>query len=352
MIALLALLACESDNNLSVINDNGDGTIDGIQGRVCDPETKTWLEGATVYTHLYRDNELYDTRQTTSDVDGSWLLTDLPKDQMYMVYVQFGSAILEQVEVYIPPGGGVALEEADCSGGTGRLAVVSGNYDDLGRVLDGLGYGGYEPIDGQNADQLAALLSDPVNLGVYDAILFSGGHVEEDVFFDSDNSGHTAQVETVLASLRTYVREGGTVIATDWSYDVVEGGWPEAVEFYGDDLIPDQAQRGEPGVFVGQVADSDLAGKVGQEIVDVNYDLSTYPLIDSVGPDTTIYMRGEQERRQGTTVETHKGPMTVGFRDGEGEVIFSNWRFDANAQTESWEVLKVMLNQRLEESKE
>ena len=31
MISLLALLACESDNNLSVLNDNGNGSIDGIR---------------------------------------------------------------------------------------------------------------------------------------------------------------------------------------------------------------------------------------------------------------------------------------------------------------------------------
>ena len=352
MIFLLAILACESDNNLSVINDNGNGDIDGIQGRVCDPATSTWLEGATIYTHLYRENELYDTRRTTSDVDGSWNLTDLPPDQMYMVYVQFGSEILEQVEVYVPPSGGVAMDEPACSGGTGRLAVVSGNYDDLGRVLEGLGYPGYEPVDGQNSAQLAALLSDPENLSVYDAILFSGGHVEEDVFFDSDNSGHQAQVDTVLASLRTYVQQGGLIIATDWSYDVIEGGWPDRVEFYGDDLLPDQAQRGEPGTFAGQVSDSDLASKLGSDLVDVAYDLSTYPLISGVGEGTTIYLRGEQQMRMGTTVSTHKGPMTVGFSDGDGEVLFSNWRFDANAKTEAWNVAKVMLNQRLEESKE
>ncbi len=352
MIVLLAMLACESDNNLSVINDNGNGDIDGILGRVCDPATSNWLEGATVYTHLFREGELYDTRRAVSDVDGNWNLTDLPPDQMYMVYVQFGNEILEQLEVYVPPTGGVAMDEPACSGGTGRLAVVSGNYDDLGRVLEGLGYPGYEPVDGQNSAQLAAFLSNPENLGVYDAILFSGGHVEEDVFFDSDNSGQQIQVDTVLSSLRTYVQQGGLIIATDWSYDVIEGAWPDKVEFYGDDLRPDEAQRGEPGTYVGQVADSDLAGKVGTDIVDVRYDLSTYPLISGVSDETTIYLRGEQQMRMGTTVSSHKGPMTVGFSDGEGEVLFSNWRFDANAKTEAWEVLKIMLNQRLEESKD
>jgi hypothetical protein len=80
--------------------------------------------------------------------------------------------------------------------------------------------------------------------------------------------------------------------------------------------------------------------------------LSTYPLISAVSDDTTIYLRGEQQMRMGTTVTTHKGPMTVGFSDGDGEVLFSNWRFDANADTEAWKVLKVMLNQRLEDSKD
>ncbi|MED5373628.1 MAG: hypothetical protein VX899_21605 [Myxococcota bacterium] len=353
MIAAMLLLACQGpETTLTAINDNGSGNVDGILGRVCDPETATWLEGAVAYTHLFRDGELYDTRRSVSDIDGYWNLSDLTPEQTYTVYIQYGSEIIDQREIYIPPSGGIALDEPDCGGGTGRLAVVSGNYDDLGRVLEGLGYGGYEAVNGNNAAELAALLSVPENLVVYDAILFSGGHIEEDVLYDSDGSGHQAQVDAVIASLQAYVDQGGILIATDWSYDLIEAGWPEAVDWYGDDLLPDDAQRGEPGTVNARVDDADLASTTGLSTAEVRYDLPSFPVIETVGADTTIYLSGAVAYRDGMQTYSLAGPMTVGFNSGEGEVLFSNWRFDANAKTEAWDVLRVMLNQRLESAKE
>lgn len=353
MIAAMLLLACQGpETTLTAINDNGDGSVDGILGRVCDPATSTWLEGAVAYTHLFRDGELYDTRRAVSDADGYWNLTDLSPEKTYTVYIQYGSELIDQRDIYIPPAGGVALDEPACGGGTGRLAVVSGNYDDLGRVLEGLGYGGYEAVNGNNADELAALLSNPDNLIVYDAILFSGGHIEEDVLYDSDGSGHQAQVDAVVGSLQAYVAQGGVLIATDWSYDLIEAGWPEAVDWYGDDLMPDDAQRGEPGTVNAKVEDDDLASKTGLSTAEVKYDLPTFPVIEDVGPDTTVYLFGPVSYREGMETQQLAGPMTIGFNDGDGEVIFFNWRFDANAKTQGWDVLRVMLDQRLESAKE
>ena len=47
------------------------------------------------------------------------------------------------------------------------------------------------------------------------------------------------------------------------------------VDFLGDDNVPDDAQKGEPDVVGANVVHPNLSQNLGQEIVDIDFDMAT-----------------------------------------------------------------------------
>ena len=329
----LILLACAPDNTLHNIEDVSAGDDTTISGRICSPYTDTWLEGATVYTHLFDgDNVLYDTVQSITDETGLFALTGLPVDRAYMIYVQFGSEMIDQFEIKLPEAGGVELDTPSCGGGGGEVVVITGDYDDFDKVLPAVGIPAYDVVNGQTGDELVEFLGNIDSLLEYEKVFLDGGHIEEDVFYDTDGDGDAATIAQVQANLLTYVQQGGTLYATDWSYDVVEGLWPDRIEFLGDDLVPDEAQRGETGGVTAHVTDKDMGEAVGADVVVV-YDLIEWPVVESVGADATIHPTGDATWRDGFDDYTiAASPMLVSFSDGKGRVVFSSFRYTAQAK--------------------
>jgi hypothetical protein len=251
MLALLLplVIGCTSDNSFHSVPDaagSGDGSI---TGRVCDPELRTWLEGAIVYTHLADTSGfIYDTRVTTSDGEGRWTLEDLGGPVDYEVYVVVDNLVVDSFLVHLEEGADVVMDDPSCFEDLDLdVAVVSGDYDDFEGLLERIGVFEYDAVNGQTGEELIQFLASAENLSTYDVIFFNGGHLEEDVFYDVDGSDTEGTVQAVADSLTAYVKSGGMLYASDWSYDVVEGIWPDKIDFLGDDEVPDAAQKGETG---------------------------------------------------------------------------------------------------------
>jgi hypothetical protein len=341
LAALVLLVACsEQEFNLAYIPPApGDMTI---RGRVCDPLLQTWMEGAFVYTNLYDEanDVVYDTRTSTTDENGYYALEDLIGGLEYEIYVQKGPDIIEQYIVELTSGGDLTLPDPPCFADVDALvAVISGSYDDLEPALSAAGVNVARVIDGQRGDEIVDFLSDAANLEDYQVLFFDGGHQEDGVFYGSD-----AGVATVQANLRAFVEGGGSVFASDWSYDVVEQLWPTKVDWVGDDAVPDAAQSGEPGDVVASVSNSGLLLSIGLETVTVAYDLSEWPLIESVDPSVAVYLEGDAHWRQGMEVTTIvDSPLLIGFQEGDGQVIFTTYRNAANASGGMLSVLIAMV---------
>lgn len=335
MLTLL-LFACTPDNTLHRVEDVNAGTDTTISGRICSPYTDTWLEGATVYTHLFdSDNVLYDTAQSLTDETGLFALTSLPTNETYMIYVQYGSEMIDQFEVKLPETGGYELDTPSCGGGGGGVLVISGDYDEFDKVLPAVGIPAYDVVNGQTGNELVEFLSNLDNLVEYDKLFLDGGHIEEDVFYDTDGDGDAATIALVQSNLIAYVQQGGSIYATDWSYDVVEVLYPGHIEFLGDDLAPDDAQRGETGAVTAHVADQDMGDVVGANVTVV-YDLIEWPLVESVSGDVTIHMTADAVWRDGfDTYTVPSAPMLVSFADGDGKVVFSSFRYTTQAKRTS-----------------
>ncbi len=320
-----------------------------VTGRVCDPTGRTWLADALVYTHLFTDDgHLYDTLEAYTDRDGYWTIADLPAEKEYTFYVQYGDEVLEEHTAFVDNGEDVRLEEPDCFDPLQLdVAVVTGDYDDFQTVLNNMGFANYHVVDGQVDTEVVDFLTDPDAMAQYDIIFFNGGFVEEDVIYDSDGSeptDGTSVPDQVMANLVEYVQNGGTIYASDWAYDVVEQGWPNRIDFVGDDSIPNDAQLGEYDAVNAAVSDAALAEWLGTNYIDIEYDLPVWPPIESTAGSVTSHLTGSVSYRIGTaTYSLASVPLLVSFSSGEGMVAFSTFRVARNASSDMMLVLQYMM---------
>lgn len=333
-LPLFALLAaCTPDNGFTTVKDYGGVYESSISGQVCDTARRTWLEGATVYTHIIVDDELVATAESTTDAEGWFHLEELRGDTTYTIYVQYGSAVVDMYDVTIEGTDDVELPTPDCSAVvSSTVAVVSGDYDELSAVLSRFGVTDVYQVNGQTQEDITQFLSNAENLLQYEAILFAGGNVEEDVFYDSDGSDAEGVVGSVHAAVAEYVRGGGTIWATDWSYDLVEQLWPDTVQWMGDDGAPNAAQLGEPAALDARVRDRELENALGTDSVRVQFELDTWPVAEVVGSAVDVYETVDAPWRLGMdSGTTADAPVAFSFADGDGRVIYTSWTLDANA---------------------
>ena len=315
-----------------------------IRGQVCDEETQTWLEGATVYTLLYdQDGVVFDTVTDLTDAEGRWELSGLPSGQPYEVYVAYRNDLLDILQVELPEGGDVDLPTPSCFGDVAaKVAVVSGAYDDLSSLFAVIGIAGYYEVDGQDSLELSDFLANGDNLAEFQVIFFDGGHQEYGVVYPATDPVVAQNVET----LRTYVQNGGIIFSSDWSYDLVEAVWPNQIDFLNDDALPDVAQSGEPADLTATVVDASMSSGVGFNQVDLSFDLSEYPVISDVDPSTRVYVEANVPYRFGQTVYTVlDSPLAVSFSDGAGTVYFTTWRAAANGAGDPLAVVQFLVSE-------
>jgi hypothetical protein len=319
------------------------------------------------------DGSLYETRQAYTDRDGYFLLSDMPSGALYTVYIQYGDEILDTHEVNVRDGEAVILEEPACFDPVDlNVAVITGDYDGFAAVLGHMGFENYTLIDGLIGDEIAGFLTNLDAMREYDMIFFNGGHIEEgliypeldgddgdggtdsDSVFDTDTDadadegsacdGGSASEEdeptpasdaheAIIANIRNYVAAGGAVYASDWAYDVVERTWPEAINFVGDDSLPNDAQRGEGGIVRAQISDGALAGWLATDEIEITYDLPVWPPIEGIATEVAVHLRGDIEYRIGDSgYSLSESPLLVSFASGDGQVVFSTFRVAQNAE--------------------
>lgn len=345
-IALLAVVlgGCTQENNLVEFAGGGRPGENALSGRVCDPERNVWLSGAKVYTHVFADAAVVDTIEAVTNAEGKWTLEGLHDGDTYELYVQWGNLLLDSFEVTMTADAKTTLPDPPCGGGgAGRIAVISGDYDDILGVLQNLGQDNVDVVNGQTGDEIVEFLASPENLADYDLILFAGGLIEEDVFYDLDGIGGE-RVEAVHDAVRAYARGGGRVWASDWAYDVVEQIWPDRIEFAGDDLAPDDAQIGEPTTIQGEIRSSGLEGGVGDSTLALKHDLDTWPVAESVS-EADVVVAGDAPWRIGyETGTTRDAPLLVTFAAGDGQVVWSSWLQSHNGDGDGKKAIQWVLD--------
>lgn len=321
-----------------------------VSGRICHPSGSEWLSDAVVYTNIYEYDDrgiggvrVVDIQQTSSDRDGNWTLSDLPPGINHKIFIAWGNQILDEIEISLRSGEDLILPEPPCFDPQGmNIAVISGDYDNMQTMLEQMGFINFTLIEGNDAARLTDFLTNAENLDPFDVVFFNGGHVEEEIFYTSNPSNGTP--DTVRAILQDYVWNGGSVFGSDWSYDVIELAWPDAIDFLGDDSVPNAAQLGEYAIVDAVVTDQSLAAFIGKELVEIEYDLPVWPPIVDTADYATTHLRGNVSYREGTqSTALEMVPLLVSFSGGLGRVGFSTFRVAANQSDDMRGIFQYMM---------
>jgi hypothetical protein len=192
---------------------------------------------------------------------------------------------------------------------------------------------------------LVEFLRSASNLEPYSTVYFAGGHVEEDVFYDSDGTDSAGNVATVREAVSAYVSGGGKVVSSDWSYDVIETIWPMRVDFLGDDTIPEAAQLGVPMNVNASIVDNGLKTAVGESSMQVDFDLDAWPVVERVAEDVTVLQKGDITWRFGMDSTNESGrPLALTFEEGDGSVVYTSWRMASNTDGKGGKAIRYLIN--------
>ncbi|MDP2310306.1 MAG: hypothetical protein Q8P18_30095 [Pseudomonadota bacterium] len=144
---------------------------------------------------------------------------------------------------------------------------------------------------------------------------------DDDLLLDTEAMDHACNFAT----------GGGTLVVSDWAYDLVEYCWPDAMELFGDDLVPDAAQTGMPDDVLVDVKDADLVEALGATI-NIAYDYTAWSVIESVGAETEVLLSGTidyQPSADQLPESLPDAPLMVRFIAGRGQVIYTTFHWSA-----------------------
>jgi murein DD-endopeptidase MepM/ murein hydrolase activator NlpD/cell division septation protein DedD len=174
-----------------------------------------------------------------------------------------------------------------------NLAVTPPEFDDIGTVLsrDDLGY-----------PWTQILVTDLTSFN-----LLSQYH---DVFINC-----TADIQSnpqVTTALQDYVKDGGSLYVSDWAYEYIRDAFPGYINF---PVVP---RIGDVQQVVANIVDPGLAGYINPSdppsTIVLNYDLIGWVVIDSVGPNTTVHVRGSFSTSPYLAQETSTGRRQIDTR--------------------------------------
>jgi hypothetical protein len=291
--------------------DDGNGEIDGIAGTVTYKDGTTPVAGATVTAMTTLTEETY---TTTSGNDGKFSFPNAV-DGNYIVTADKGAFHAEgNVTVTNGKSAGAITLKLDID--ESKIGVVPGVFDDIGAILTALGYDYTTLYDAELADSSNL---DPLEL----------------LFLNCGSNTSYASDSTVQTNLKNYVNGGGYLYASDWDFEYVEYCWPNAIDFYGDDLFDPYIGTGDQTI-TASVLDSGLAGYLGKNQAQIYFDLDSWIVIDDIGGSTNELVRGTFNTSEG---QMNDKPIMVSFNHGSGIVAYTCFHNEAQITDDARKLL-------------
>ncbi len=183
------------------------------------------------------------------------------------------------------------------------IAVTPPEYDNMSYVLDHFGY----PYTNITVESLW----DVTYLEQFNTVFINCA---------APPGGGDNLTDPPADQLRMYVEEGGAIYASDWAYEYLNASWPGMAEYAGK-IAPQQDT-------VGEIVDPGLRDYLGQDTVNLTYDLGSWNPIVSVGPDVDVYVTntvhyGDEYGYNDT--EHEDVPTVIGFEYGTGYVLYTSF---------------------------
>ncbi len=313
------------------------------------------------------------TRTAQTDGRGGFRFVDLRagpatvRIQNGRFTAQYDVEILPGTEVGLVPGqSGKVCLEPDAVG----LAVLSGTYDQVGEVLDDLGFE-YEQICGTPHAHRAGrqLIGDLEALASYEVLFVNCGT-------GIDLTADQPEVEALRENLRAFVAGGGSLYVSDLAASFVSTVWPGQVEFALRDFqsgpaadccvcidCPPECEAEERSVgscgattlpaacggssgvagsgpvltVQGRIIDDRLAALYGDRSVQVDFNLPGWIEIDAVAPGVDVMVEAE--------IDGRARPLIVGFtpEPGGGRVIYTSFHNRSQAPDDMRRLLSALV---------
>jgi hypothetical protein len=312
-----------------------------VHGRACVPSGILWLSDAIVSIDGPDCAGAQVHLTTTTDVDGFYRLSGIPAGEVTLS-IRKGS-FATSATIRVPAGGTLDLTSGDqkicLSRSSARIAVLTGAFDRVERILDqlGLAYTTYSGIDSTVPTGLG-LLTDPAELARYDLLLVNCG-----VNYWSTIHNNPLRWQQIVANLQEFVRSGGSLYASDWAFKAIEDPFPSFIDFNGIDSEAANVNSGfAPQTVTAEVLDVGLRHFLGAETLSISFP-NQYPnamsnnwaLMVGVGPETTALL--EADVHQCLRIDScydegplhAKAPLLVWFRPyRSGRVLFTSFHYE------------------------
>lgn len=327
------------------------GTCDvgQIVGVVCAPNQQVFVNDATVWVEgTDCEGKPYHI-ETKSDSAGLYTLAGVPCGWQE-VHVKKGS-YTHDYKVVVPANGTAdvtTVGKKECFKATAvKLAVITGDWDDLGGHLDGLGFkydtyelyvGGSSWNDGGDWYGAPAiqLLTDPAKLATYQVLFINCGGVHYDII---------TQEPQVVQNLSDFVKNGGSLYTSDFAFVYAEWPWPDAIDFYGDDAQGEMGMGGGPikmngfQKVPGTIVDPALASYLGKGVMTVHFDLGPLVAVSATAESTVQHVIGYVDQFKAVQ------PLVMSFRPWPtgGKVLYTNFHNDEQADKDMQTILNYLV---------
>lgn len=278
---LVFLIACGMDPMGGVPDD-------AVRGRICDPANSLGVVGAEV-----RSGD----SATLTGPGGVFVLDGLA-DGDHLLSVEKGS-FSTTIEVSVD-GIGVDIDEACLDAGSVEVALIQGEIDDVGVVLDGLGIV-YDVYDDTQ------LLRDKDALLQYDVLLLPAG-------IETSWKGNQRAVGKVVDD---FLASGGSIYASGDSSEIVNTALSDEVEFLS--LDSGETVRAE-------VLDADMRVHLGA--AEATIEATAWTAMASTDGDVLVQS---------------DGPVAVQHAFGEGQLIYTSFHHSAEMTDDMWMLLEEMI---------
>jgi len=321
----------------------GSSGVGDITGRICGPDGDgdSWVVGARVWVAgQFGGGDEFMVEDFTDD-EGFFLLEQVPAGE-WTVTVEKGSW---STTFDVTCGGGTTeLAEPEClDPDSAHVAVVTGEYDHVAGILNGMGVD-YDVYTGTNNTYLE-LLRDPELMSTYDIIFFNCGMSFSWLSYESE----------VVANLQAYVADGGSVYASDWAFGLVEASWPDILDLYGTDRVWDPSNwdgSGDLAPYVGyvlnvtaDVIDTIMQGALGSATASITFDLDAWVVVEEAGSQGAPLLRGDvmvYNDDFSDTFAVPDVPLAVRGQPG-GTVIYTSFHNEQQATSDMIKALEEII---------
>jgi hypothetical protein len=183
-------------------------------------------------------------------------------------------------------------------------------------------------------------LLDPEKLRAYDVVFVTCGPYPESWLGERIGEGARDSevyrpdeevVRKLKESLRAYVRQGGTLYASDWRFTVVQMAFEEFAD-------RGHAEGAKQDVEA-EVVDGGLRELIGPSI-SLHFDLDGWHPASLTGADVTTYLRGTFKTMQGSDLTK---PLLVKIRFGEGQVFYTAFHNEKQNSEEELQLLRYLV---------